>query len=197
MSSKRFLAITGIVGGGKSTLCLRLNQDYGFKVLSMDVLVSRAFVQPDVRKLLKSAFGLWEVPRSALRKVILQGSDPEYGLDQEFRKEYLGLMNAHVQQFFAQDQSQFVEYPLLFELGAHQQFEHVWCVGCPRDIQLQRLTKRLGSIEEANMFINSQKSLEYKVKRSELYIDTAQFPDFKPAHNQLAAWGFTARTGQN
>lgn len=207
MAKRRFLAITGIVAGGKSHVCQYLDQHYGIQVLNVDWLVAQAFHSQAVHKLLAPAFNYQPYTKADLRTCVLHGEDPIRGLTAEFRTEYITLMNQEVARLYdgVYAQRQFVEFPLLFEQRQQKEFQHIWCVGCAPEIQRQRLYRRLETSQQTALavpndlkatvesFIHAQKSLEYKKKRSDWFLDTTDNGWEQLVKDQMDHWGFSYR----
>ena len=65
----------------------------------------------------------------------------------------------------------FIEMPLLFEIGAQDHFDSIWCVVTKRNIALERLTKyRHIDTQEAMKRITKQMSEEKKASLSDVVI---------------------------
>lgn len=60
--------------------------------------------------------------------------------------------------------------PLLYEIGAEKEWDKVICVGAPEAEQLQRLTERGLSPDEAQARIAAQMSLAMKMERADFVI---------------------------
>lgn len=64
-----------------------------------------------------------------------------------------------------------VEVPLLFEAGLEDQFDCIWVVSAPFDIQIKRLMKRNGlTVEEAEARLAAQLPLSYKEGKADVII---------------------------
>lgn len=65
--------------------------------------------------------------------------------------------------------------PLLFETGTEDQYDEVWLVFCPREIQLERLKLRNPELKEEELIkrIDSQLSQEDKMKKANFIIDNS------------------------
>ncbi|HYN06591.1 MAG TPA: dephospho-CoA kinase [Vicinamibacterales bacterium] len=70
------------------------------------------------------------------------------------------------------------DIPLLFETGRHQAFDVIVVAACPPDRQLERLTARGLTREDAERRIAAQLHIDKKIQRADYVIDTSgSFPE--------------------
>lgn len=166
----KVIAITGTIGSGKSTAGLYLKTIY--PVLDCDQ-VNAELLQPghEGEKRLRT---LSWIHYDQDGKIDKQNMASQMFQDHQKKQSVESILHPLI--FEAIDRWEkeqkssllFVEIPLLFEIGAQDRFDEVWCVAIPDDLACKRLVEGRGFLEkEARQRIKNQFSLEYKVSNSD------------------------------
>jgi dephospho-CoA kinase len=128
------IAITGGIAEGKSTV-LKMLESFGFSVASADAIAKDVFWIPDVQKALAKLLATeGDVSHVTLREAI--------ALQPGLRREVNQIMHPFIVAALEEDQSQFIEVPLLLEACLHPDFDAVWVVTCGEAEQRRRLEER-------------------------------------------------------
>ncbi len=145
------LAVTGGIGGGKSTALAYL-RELGAATLSSDAVVHEVYSRPEVIAAVKGRFGEQvlaggAVNRTALANVVFQDGEALQWLEQFTHP----LVRARIEEWAQQCQSLrpapellAVEVPLYFESGTMiDLFDCVLLVTAPAEVRRRRLTAKL------------------------------------------------------
>ncbi|MEP7015173.1 MAG: dephospho-CoA kinase [Verrucomicrobiota bacterium] len=129
---------------------------------------------PEVKQELVREFGekifsdTGDLNRGALRAIVFQDAAKKRALEQilhpRIRRQWSALAETHRNSpdFF------FADIPLLYETGGESLCKRVVVVACSRTIQLKRLLERKAIDQsQAEQMINSQMSLEEKIRRAD------------------------------
>ncbi|MFP6899810.1 MAG: dephospho-CoA kinase [Opitutales bacterium] len=179
---KLVLGLTGGIGCGKSTL-LRLFGERGWETVSADAIVGELLANdPDIAGSIGKEFGesalLPEggVDKRVLATLVFTDSSKRRWLEELIhpfvREEWISQVSGSPRA------RHLVEIPLLFENHLESYFSQVVSVFCSQKIQLERLTEKGMTNEEANARISAQMPVQEKVERS----DVAFFNDGDLAH---------------
>jgi len=171
------IAVTGGIACGKSRMALYL-RSCGISVCDADDLAHEAFepgraVYNDVVE----KFGVGVVAedgiidRKRLADIVFGDRSRLEVLNRlvhpAVEREISKWLNAREE---AGDSIAVVIIPLLFEAGMDHGWDAVICVACPPDLQLQRLMQRGLDVEQCRLRVDSQMSMDEKMKRSEFVI---------------------------
>ena len=168
--NRRKIAITGIIGSGKSTVS-QIIRDNGYTVFDADAVNSELLKDPAVLSRIKDRFpDAFEndiLVRSKLASEIFNNpvskSDLENILHPIIRKRMIKEAN-RTYLFFA-------EIPLLFESGFDKYFDYVICVTASEKTILQRMKNR-GYDEQSTLErIKTQYPVKVKVRKSDFVIN--------------------------
>lgn len=142
------IAVTGGIAEGKSTVMGYL-REMGYETASADAIAREVFLDESVQGQLASLLDS-RVPVSAemLRERIAS--------DDEIRRRLNRIMHPLVVKKMVASTAVLIEVPLLFETSLHSLFERAWVVTCGEQIQLQRLSERLGNVQAAEGMIGTQ-----------------------------------------
>ena len=169
------IGITGGVSTGKSTFCDCLRHLLpGAKFFDADRAGHDLVGLEEVKQELADQFGSGifspggDLNRSALRAIVFQDAAKKQALERvlhpRIRRQWRPEADKHriSPEFF------FADIPLLYETGGETLCDRVVVVACSPSIQLANLMRRMG-IERAaaQAMINSQMSLEEKIKRAD------------------------------
>jgi dephospho-CoA kinase len=169
------IGITGGISTGKSTFCDCLREIVpAAKFFDADQAARSLVELPEVKQEILGAFGNdvfspdGDLNRTKLRAIVFGDATKRRALEQilhpRIRRQWMAEANKHrnSSDFF------FADIPLLYETGGETLCERVVVVACSRNVQLDRLARRKslkGSVAE--QMINSQMSLEEKIKRAD------------------------------
>lgn len=174
----RLVAITGVIGSGKSRVAHYLAEISGCSALSCD-MVARQLLEPDAQgwqavKGLDASFILKDgtVDRPKLRQAVFQDGAFRQRLDDLLHPLIKERIVAHAalsaQGFLV------VEVPLLYEVGWQSMFARVVCVYARPAICLQRLQRRDGvDRQQAQLALQSQFAIADKVDWADYVIDNS------------------------
>jgi dephospho-CoA kinase len=169
------IGITGGISTGKSTFsdCLR-ELVPSAKFFDADLASHSLAELPEVKQEILGQFGsgvfspTGDLNRAKLRAIVFEDATKRRALEQilhpRIRRQWMAQAERHRNSpdFF------FADIPLLYETGGERWCERVVVVACSRNVQLDRLAKRISLKDsEAEQLINSQMALEEKIKRAD------------------------------
>jgi dephospho-CoA kinase len=169
------IGITGGISTGKSTFsdCLR-ELVPSAKFFDADLASHSLAELPEVKQEILGQFGsgvfspTGDLNRAKLRAIVFENATKRRALEQilhpRIRRQWMAQAERHRNSpdFF------FADIPLLYETGGERWCERVVVVACSRNVQLDRLAKRISLKDsEAEQLINSQMALEEKIKRAD------------------------------
>jgi len=174
--------LTGGIGSGK-TVVTRMFEDEGAHIIDFDYL-ARLIVEPDkpAWKDIVDYFGTGilspdrTLNRSALASIVFSDDKSRKVLEGFTHPRIFEKRDALLETIREQDPSSIViiDFPLLFELGLRKEVDKVILVYVPRDVQLERATKRDGlSPEEVEKRLNAQVPIAEKRSLSDFVIDNS------------------------
>lgn len=173
------IGLTGGIASGKSTVSAWF-QEKGITVIDADA-IAREVVQPGTVGLQKitEVFGrtiLLEdghLNRPAMAAIVFNDEKAREALNAILHSEIRASMEACKEKARGRGEKLVVyDVPLLIESNWQSMVNEVWLVYTDRKLQKERLIKRSGYTEkEAEARINSQLSLEEKVKHCQVKID--------------------------
>jgi dephospho-CoA kinase len=169
------IGITGGISTGKSTFCDCLREIVpAAKFFDADLAAHSLTADPEVRQEIRDQFGsgvflpTGDLNRTKLRAIVFGDAIKRRALEQilhpRIRRQWMAEAKKHCNSpdFF------FADIPLLYETGGEKLCGRVVVVACSRKVQLDRLAKRKSLTgSEAEQMINSQMSLEEKIKRAD------------------------------
>lgn len=176
------IIITGSIATGKSTASNYLI-DKGYTVVDTD-LIARQVVEPGTVGLnqIKEAFGESVIlsdgalDRSALGEIIFKNETARVQLNQITHP--LIFQEAERQVSVAHEKGErlvFVDIPLFYEVNPEMDYDAVWLVYIPENLQLERLMSRnTFTKEEALSRIASQISIEEKRLKADVVLDNSE-----------------------
>ena len=185
------VAITGIMGSGKSTLS-RMIRDMGYTVADCDA-ISHEIMMRGERGYQKcvDTFGEgilgsdFEIDRRKLASVVFSDAIERKKLEEITHPEIRQKLMESAQQ--CNDDLWFAEVPLLFEAGMDKDYDEIITVSAPMELLLQRLQQGRGiDREQAMARLAAQMSLEEKVSRSTL--EVVNDGDLSKMEEQIRKW---------
>ncbi len=169
------IGITGGVSTGKSTFCDCLRQLLpAGKFFDADRAAHDLVELEEVKKELLNEFGPGifspggDLNRAALRAIVFQDAAKKQALEKVLHPRIRRQWRIEADKHRKSSEFFFADIPLLYETGGETLCDRVVVVACSPDIQLANLMRRMG-IERAaaEAMINSQMSLEEKIKRAD------------------------------
>ncbi len=160
--NKRYIAVTGGIGSGKSTV-LAVANELGFPVFSADAIARGIYEDPQVRAAVRAAFPTCVsesgVDRAALADAVFADAEKLQTLNAATHPAILRLLWQRMRA--ADGSAVFAEVPLLFEGGYEKQFDRVIVVLRPQEERIAALKARDGlSREQALARIKNQFAYE-------------------------------------
>lgn len=171
--STRVIGITGGVGMGKSTAA-KLLREQGVPVVDSDDL-ARAVVALGEPALAEIAgqFGSdflnaqGEMDRAKMAAHIFSNTTEREKLESIIHPRVRERWRSEIKKWRAAGQGGVVVIPLLFEVGAAENFDITLCVACSQATQLERLHERGWSNDHIGQRIAAQLSIEVKMERAD------------------------------
>jgi DNA-formamidopyrimidine glycosylase/dephospho-CoA kinase len=174
---KLFIAITGKIAAGKSTV-LKAFKDLGADVISSDEIVKELYLEKRVAKLISKAFSLTfenTVDKDVLRKYLSENPKDIKVLNSVIHP----LVKERIFDCYNKSKSKIViaEVPLLFEAKMENDFDYVIGVNISREKQLERLNLRNPNTAEKLLKINSNSMFDKNIKNIDFIIDNNDTTD--------------------
>jgi dephospho-CoA kinase len=176
---KKIIAITGVIGSGKS-LAAKILTSLGGRTVDADDLARQAIAEEKILKQIKSEFGetvfLNEITlnRQALAEIVFNHQDKLLKLEGIIHPKVKELFNKEVEEFLKKPDEIALFYivPLLFEKNIPlTQFDHTVLISCPDEMAIKRAMARGDQSEESiRKRFNKQFSNEEKLKLADIAI---------------------------
>lgn len=142
------IGLTGGIAMGKSTVVSQF-RELGVETASADEFAREVFESESCQRKISEKFGLQTpIDRAELRKIL--------ATDENARKFINSVMHPDIIVRIRQSDAQIVEVPLLIESCLQYEFDQVWVVDCPLQVQIERLSARLGDEDTAKSLISVQ-----------------------------------------
>ena len=181
MKQCKLIGLTGGIATGKTTVARMINKDY--KIIDADK-ISKDIVKKGMRgyNVIVEYFGDGillrdeEIDRDKLGKIIFNSQEKKEKLNEILHPIIFDVIKEEIEKNKDEDYL-FLDIPLLFETKSEFDkrgisFSEVWLVYVEREVQIKRLMERDGiNHDYAIKKINSQISLEEKVKKSDKIIN--------------------------
>lgn len=185
------IGLTGSIATGKSTIAKYL-QSKNIPVVDTDI-IAREVVEPGTPGLaqLQQNFGKriinldGTLNRGALGDLLFHNEWVREKVNNILHPFIIELAKQRVAEYRAQQKPIIVvDVPLLYEGGGQEQFDEVWVVYVPQEVQLERLMKRNQMKRaEAQAKIETQISIEDKASRADVVIDNSS--EVEAAYRQV------------
>jgi len=173
------VGLTGSIGTGKSTAS-KLFKELGAYTISADEIVHDLFKEENVKGEIRENFGDvfdsdGNVDRKKLASIVFSNKDKKYILEQIIHPKVRKKIENEIKNIEKVDKNAIVivEVPLLIETGSYKDYDLVIVVYSPKEKQIERLISKGFSEEEAIKRINSQISIEQKLKYADIVIDNS------------------------
>ena len=168
------VGITGGIGSGKSTVS-RILRDKGFYFVDLDMISHEVIQDPGIKTEIFKNFGSEifdkeEISRKKLGKIVFENKKKLKKLNSIMHPEILKRMQKKINE--SKKNLVFVEIQLLFEVGWENEFDLILLVWADKNTQIKRVLARdKRSENETENIINSQISLDEKIKKSDYVIE--------------------------
>ena len=188
------IAITGGIGSGKSTFCIKLKEK-GFKIHSSDEQVAKIYKNPEKKFItylrnigLSKSISKKNIDKKIISKIIFENKQIRKKLELYIFK----IVRKKRSDFIKQEKQKktrliFIDIPLLFENNLEKQFNKVISIIASKRVRLKRLKKTRKMTE--NQFKNitrSQTSDVIRKKKSDYVIyNNSTLKDYKIKINKL------------
>ncbi|MEI6515802.1 MAG: dephospho-CoA kinase [bacterium] len=170
------IAVTGGIACGKSVVGQIIARE-GVPVCEADEVGHEVLERnPEVREKVIREFGReitgsdGLIDRTALGRLVFADPGRREALNALVHPAIMGRIADWVKSQATGANCVAVIIPLLYEIGAEKEWDKVICVGAPEAEQLQRLTERGLSPDEAQARIAAQMSLATKMERADFVI---------------------------
>ena len=168
------IGITGGVATGKSTFCDCLCELLpAAKFFDADEAAHRLVDLAEIREAMRQEFGsavfsqAGDLNRAALRAIVFRDAAKKRALEQILHPRIRRQWRAEAEKHRNSPDFFFADIPLLYETGGESLCDRVIVVACSPGVQLARLRERSIDEESARQMIQSQMSLEEKIKRAD------------------------------
>lgn len=170
------IGLTGGIASGKSTVS-KILKELGAKIVDADVKAKEVFQREDVTEEIKNIFGNGvigkngELDRGKIKEIVFSNKEKLKKLNQLIHPKVEEELKKIKENANKNDIIIF-DIPLLFETGMNKYCDKIMLVFVNRETQIKRMIERDNISEElAIKIINSQMSLEEKLKKSEIHIE--------------------------
>lgn len=170
------IGLTGGIATGKSTVSKMLREK-GYYVIDADQLVKEIYQKQETKDFVKTlcpqVMKAGEIEFPKLREIFFQDTTVKKALEEFI---YERLPDQFHEKITLAGDARFVIYdvPLLFEKGLDQRVDKTILVYAPRKVQVARLMKRDGHVEEMALnILNQQMDIEEKKERAGFIVDNS------------------------
>lgn len=181
----RRIAITGIIGSGKSTVS-QIIRDNGYSVFDADAVNSELLKDPLILSRIENrfpnAFENGVLVRAKLASEIFNNPDSKSDLE--------NILHPIIRKRMLKDAKNtdlfFAEIPLLFESGFAKDFDYVICVVASEKTILERMKNRGYNEQATKERIKTQYPVKVKVRKSDLIINNDA--DYDQLKKNVEGW---------
>lgn len=169
------IGLTGSIASGKSLVTNYLLEN-NYKVIDSDKISHEVLLLEDVKQKLIDYFGYNiikdnKIDRKQLGSIIFNNKEKKELLQSIVFPHILNEINNQIK-IYKSEEILFLDAPLLIEYNLLYLVDKVIVVNIDRDIQIERLMKRDNiDYDYAVSKINSQLSLEEKIKHADFIVD--------------------------
>ena len=188
------IAITGGIGSGKSTFCIKLKEK-GFKIHSSDEQVAKIYKNPDKKFVtylrtigLSKSISKKNIDKKIISKIIFENKQIRKKLELYIFK----IVRKKRSDFIKREKEKktrliFIDIPLLFENNLEKQFHKVISIIASKQARLKRLKKtRKMTEKQFKNIIRSQTSDVIRKKKSDYVLyNNSSLKDYKTKINKL------------
>lgn len=187
------VGLTGGIGTGKSTISQMLTND-GYAVISADQLVKNIYLKNEsfefIKKTCPQAIKEHKIDFSILRSEVFHDEILKQSIEDFIYQRLPEAFQRELENFKPAPKLIIYDIPLLFEKKLQDKFDLTVLVYAPKDLQIQRATKRDGSSKEViQKIIASQLSIESKKTLAHYVVDNSlDFNHLKEEYAKLAVF---------
>ena len=188
------IAITGGIGSGKSTFCIKLKEK-GFKIHSSDEQVAKIYKNPEKKFVtylrtigLSKSISKKNIDKKIISKIIFENKQIRKKLELYIFK----IVRKKRSDFIKKEKQKktrliFIDIPLLFENNLEKQFNKVISIIASKRVRLKRLKKtRKMTEKQFKNITRSQTSDVIRKKKSDYVIyNNSTLKDYKIKINKL------------
>lgn len=147
-NKKLYVAITGGIGSGKSTVCDIL-RSLGYEVYSADQISHELYkdenIQEKIKKIFPECIVEGEIDRKILAEIVFSDQSKKRKLEQMFHPKVIQRLKERMSE--SPEKIVFAEIPLLFEGGFESEFDWVIVVIRPLKDRIKSVMERDGLSE--------------------------------------------------
>ncbi len=170
VKNKLKIAITGIVGSGKSSVT-KVFEDNNFPVFNADLVTHELLnnninVYNFIKENFEECIENDAIVRSKLSAIIFANDENVIKLNQFMHP----IILAKMQLFLQQNTIAIAEIPLLFEVGFEKYFDIIIVVSTNEELRYKRLLKKGWSIEKIESISKKQIPLKIKEEKADVII---------------------------
>jgi dephospho-CoA kinase len=184
MIKQKIIGLTGGISTGKTTVADYLATQYHLSILDADLYAREAVIKDSpVWTKIVTRYGQeilledQEINRHKLGEIIFHDPEEKAWLEAQIHPFVRDCLIREINHL--EDHIIVLVIPLLFEANMVDLVTEVWVVICHHEQQIQRLMKRNNlSLEEAEIRINNQWSLEEKKAQADLVLDNSSSSKF-------------------
>ncbi len=170
------VAVTGILGSGKSTVTSIFARE-GIPVISCDAIVHRLLGRKDIAAGIEKRFGkrvirAGRIDRKKLAEIVFSDRQKKLELENLLHPEVFREIDKIIFDYNGKSGIIVVEIPLLFETKSENLFHNVIVVAASREKIKKRLSRKYQEEEIENRWRN-QIPLEIKEKKADYCIDNS------------------------
>ena len=188
------IAITGGIGSGKSTFCIKLKEK-GFKIHSSDEQVAKIYKNPDKKFVtylraigLSQSISKKNIDKKIISKIIFENKQIRKKLELYIFK----IVRKKRSDFIKQEKEKktrliFIDIPLLFENNLEKQFHKVMSIIASQQVRLKRLkkTRKMTETQFKNIIKSQTSDVIRKNKSDYVIYNNSTLKDYKTKINKL------------
>ena len=188
------IAITGGIGSGKSTFCIKLKEK-GFKIHSSDEQVAKIYKNPDKKFVtylhtigLSKSISKKNIDKKIISKIIFENKQIRKKLELYIFK----IVRKKRSDFIKQEKEKktrliFIDIPLLFENNLEKQFHKVISIISSKQARLKRLkkTRKMTETQFKNIIRSQTSDVIRKNKSDYVIYNNSTLKDYKAKINKL------------
>ena len=174
----KFIAITGGIGTGKSTVT-KFIREKGYITIDADEVGHEALKEKEIKMLVSKEFGIpldknGEINRKKLGKIVFADRKKLNQLNSILHPQIVKMILDKLHSL-SNIEEVFVEAAVLFEMKLDRYADYIIVTDCPDELRMDRIMKREHiSRREALLRIKTQLSREEFLKRADYVINTSK-----------------------
>ncbi len=174
----KFIAITGGIGTGKSTVT-KFIREKGYITIDADEVGHEALKEKEIKMLVSKEFGIpldknGEINRKKLGRIVFSERKKLNQLNSILHPQIVKMILDKLHSL-SNIEEVFVEAAVLFEMKLDRYADYIIVTDCPDELRMDRIMKREHiSRREALLRIKTQLSREEFLKRADYVINTSK-----------------------